>query len=88
MIGVEESLNMSNNKYLLTFVLYIHLRVGRAIQLSVRGYKFGLGTIRFAVRFKSGDDCTRRREIRIRYCGQLPTINSDRRLTTRLATHN
>ena len=87
MIGVEESLNMFNNKYLLTYVLCIHLCVEHAIQLSVRGYKFKFSAIRFAVRFKSKDDCTRCREIRIRYYGQLPTINSDRHLTTRLATH-
>ena len=30
-IGVEESLSMFNNKYLLIFVLYIYLRVGRGI---------------------------------------------------------
>ena len=88
MIGVEKSLNMFNNNYLLIFVLYIYLRVERAIQLSIRGYKFEFDAIRFAVRFKSGDDCTRCREIQVRYYGQLPTTNSDRRLATRLATHN
>ena len=85
-ISAEESLNMFNNKYLLTYVLCIYLCVERAIQLSVRGYKFELSTIRFAVRFKSEDDCTRCREIRIHYYGQLPTINSDRGLTTRITT--
>ena len=72
--------------YLFVFVVYTRAPKARY------NYRFAITSSSSARYFSrcdsSRDDCTRCREIRIRYYGRLPTINSERRLPTRLAVHD
>ena len=72
--------------YLFVFVVYTHAPKARY------NYRFAITSSSSAWYFSrcdsSRDDCTRCREIQIRYYLRLRTINSDRRLPTRLAAHH
>ena len=68
------------------FVMYTRAQNARY------NYRFAVtssSSVWYVSRCDSGrDDCTSCREIRIRYYGQLPTVNSDRRFSTRGSRQN
>ena len=80
-------------RYCSTIIIYLFVFVVYSRAPKARyNYRFAITSSSSAQYFSrcdsSQDDCTRCREIRVCYYGQLPTINSGGHLPTRLAAHD